>query len=406
MISNPREFVEKWLAERKIVINERGILCNDKKRNNADIIDTIILDYHERINDLNYSADRKMKLAPDGHIQKAVDELISLNVAAHKEKIIDEVKFSGHASLTLVEKFVLAMTGKVDPVTVGVLAHFLWTIKRRMIGKEVVFHIMPIILGKQESGKSYSVKKLLSPIKDLFLEMPLDQVTDSRNHLALSSNFAIILNEMAGADKTDVDKLKNLITTEYNDVRKLHTNTVIKAEQNASLIGTTNKPVAEIIYDPTGARRFYEIKSQDVMDWGVIKDGIDYLELWRGINETKERGYYEEYREGIRKNQAHLTGLEELQVFLELKNVRPGNKEIDSNILYSEYRLWCDANGVTQKKVLNSVWLGRKLTGKGFTPAHQKRVRGKNTSFYMINEDCELHERSPYDPTVKAREFL
>lgn len=402
MMSDPRKFVRTWLTKHGVTIDERGGLQSGDNRDNTEIFDTMFLDYNEQISYFNYKADKKIKAVPEGHLQKALQELISLHVLEERKKLFSRIKFSGAEVLTPLEQFVTAMTGINDPTTVGVMAHFLWGIKRKLLGLDTAFQIMPIILGKQEAGKSYSIEKLLSPIKNLTLEMNLNEVIDPRNLLAFGKNFAIVINEMAGANKTDVEKLKNLITTRNNDVRKLHTNEVIKAKQNTSLIGTTNKPVAEIIYDPTGARRFFEIKSLDKMDWNPIET-LDYYALWQGINENRTRGYYEEHKEGINENQANLTGLEELQVFLDLYKIKPGTKEISSTILYDAYKTWCESNGV--KNPFNSVWFSRRLTGKGFKKPVQKSVRGKMTQLYSISEEAtELHGKASYDP-LGAKEY-
>lgn len=394
MISDPRKFVRKWLEKRRITIDERGNLVSSDNRDNSEIFDTMFLDYNEEITHFNYLADKKVKAVSETHLQKALNELILLHMLEERKKLFTRLKFTG--ANNLLEKFVLAMTGKVDPTVVGVIAHFLWIIKRRLLGKEAVHHIMPILLGKQGAGKSFAIEQLLKPISNLTLEINLSDVVDPRFHLAFSKNFCIVINEMAGAHKTDVEKLKNLITAKHNDVRKLHTNTVTKVKQNASLIGTTNKPVAEIIYDPSGARRFYEIRTLDLMDWEPINTGIDYFALWQGIDENRERGYFEEHKIAIAKDQEHLVGKEELQVFLEQHNVKPGNKDIAAHILYDTYRMWCENNGI--KNPFNSVWFGRRLVGKGFAPATQKLIRGKNTLVYFINEDSEMHTKSAYDP--------
>lgn len=400
MISDPRKFVRTWLTKQGITIDERGSLQSQDNRDATDIFDTMFLDYCEHIAYFNHDTGKRIKAVPEAHLQKALNELISLYITEERKKLTAKIKFSGAESLFQLEKFVLATTGHTNSTVVGVMAHFIWGIKRRLLGVDVVFHIMPILLGKQGAGKSYSVERLLAPIRNLTLEINLSDVVDPRFHLAFSKNFAIIINEMAGANKTDVEKLKNLITAKNNDVRKLHTNTVTKVKQNASLIGTTNKPVAEIIYDPSGARRFYEIRTLDLMDWKSVTS-IDYIQLWQGINETRERGYYEEHSSQITKDQESLVGLEELQVFLDLYKVKPGTRELAAGILYDTYKTWCESNGV--KNPFNSVWFGRRLAGKGFKKPHQKSVRGKNTSFYLVGEECtELFGKAMYDPlTVK-----
>jgi Virulence-associated protein E len=399
MISDPRKFVRTWLTKNKVTIDERGGLQSGDNRDNIEIFDTMFLDYNEQITYFNYKADKKIKAVPEGHLQKALQELIALHVLEERKKLFARIKFSGAELLSPLEKFITAITGTNDTIAVGVMAHFIWGIKRKLLGLDTVFQIMPIILGKQEAGKSYSIEKLLSPIENLKLEMNLNEVIDPRNLLSFDKKFALVINEMAGANKTDVEKLKNLITTKRNDVRKLHTNEVLRARQNTSLIGTTNKPVAEIIYDPTGARRFFEIKSLDKMDWPVIEN-LDYYALWQGINENRIRGYYEEHKQGINERQAELTGLEELQVFLDLYKIKPGTKEISGILLYETYKTWCETNGV--KSILNSVWLSRRLTGKGFKKPYQKSIRGKTTQMYTISEEAlELHGKSSYDPLAK-----
>lgn len=402
MISDPRKFVRMWLTKHRITIDERGGLQSGDNRDNTEIFDTMFLDYCEQISYFNYKTDKKIKAVPETHLLKALNELISLHITEERKKLFSKIQFHGAESFSQLEKLVVATCGETNPTVVGVLAHFLWGIKRRLMGQDVLFNIMPILLGKQGAGKSVFVENLLRPIQNLTLEINLSDVVDPRYHLSFSKNFAIIINEMAGANKTDVEKLKNLITAKNNDVRKLHTNTVTKVKQNASLIGTTNKPVAEIIYDPSGARRFYEIKTLDLMDWKTINE-VDYVQLWQGINESRARGYYEEHQSDIVRDQENLVGLEELQVFLDLYKIKPGTKEISGLILYDAYKLWCEANGV--KNPFNSVWFSRRLTGKGFKKPYQKSVRGKTTQIYCISEEAiEIHGKTSYDP-LAAKEY-
>lgn len=395
MTSDPRKFVRAWLTRHGISVDERGTLSNLDNRDNIEIFDTLYLDYCEQIAAFNQITDKKIKGAPETNLKKALEEFISLEVVQKRRQNSEKIKYTGAIIPLLLQQFVKAVTGNTEPQIVTIFAHFLWSIKRRLSGKDVVYHLMPVILGKQNGGKSEAVKKLLSPIASLTQNLPLSAVVDSRVQMSFSRTFAVVIDEMTGAAKTDVDALKNLITASELDIRKLHTNTVLKMKQNVSLIGTTNRPVSELIYDTTGARRFYEIKSLDVLDWDAI-NSINYLELWQSINENKPRGYYEESQEAIVKDQENLVGLEELQVFLDLYKVKPGTKEIAANILYDAYKLWCESNGV--KNPVNSVWFGRRLGGKGFKRPHQKSIRGKNTTFYFIGEESELHQKSGFDP--------
>lgn len=403
MISNPRKFVRTWLTKKEVTIDSRGGLQSSDNRDNTEIFDSMWLDYKEQIEHFNYTADKKVRGASETDFQKALNELISLHITEERKKLFDAIKFDGKESLFFLEAFTIALIGEANPTVTAVLAHYLWTIKRRLAGKETFYQMMPILFGKQNGGKSIAVKKLLSPLQNLVQSLSLPAVVDPRVQMTFNRTFAVIIDEMAGAHKTDVDALKNLITASDIDIRKLHTNTTIKVKQNVNLIGTTNRPVGEIIYDTSGARRFYEIHTLDIINWAAI-NSIDYNELWRGINEERARGYYEDFQKEITEAQEALIGIEELQVFLDLHQIKPGTKEIAANLLYETYKTWCEANGV--KNPFNSVWFGRRLLGKGFKKPHQKRVRGKNTLLYLINEESDMHEKSSYDPLAPMREFV
>lgn len=401
MTSDPRKFVRVWLMKNGIDIDERGTLQSSDNRDNAELFDTMFLDYNEQIAAFNYEADKKIKAVPETHLKKALDELISLHITQQRKELFSKIKFAGTEDLSQLKAFTLAVTGKTEDPVVAVLAHYLWTIKRRIVNKDTYYQMMPILFGAQNGGKSIAVKRLLQPLGNLSQCLSLPAVVDPRAQMSFAKTYAVIVDEMAGAHKTDVDALKNLITATDIDIRKLHTNTVIKVKQNVNLIGTTNRPVAEIIYDPTGSRRFYEVRTLPKLNWEMI-NSINYAALWQGINETRERGYYEEFQKEISEQQQDLVGLEELQVFLDLNKVRPGTKELSAQILYETYRAWCESNGV--KNPFNSVWFGRRLSGKGFKRPHQKSLRGKNTLMYLVSEDCELHTKSSYDP-LAAEEF-
>lgn len=393
MISDPRKYVAWWLKAKKISVDERGSLSSPDKREYTELFDTLILDYCEQVNDFNMIAEKRIKGAPETNIRKALDEIVSLEMVKRRAAVFETVRFLGTENMTPLERFVTAVTGKAEAKVIGVLAHFIWQIKRRLIDKDVVFHIMPILFGAQGGGKSKALQQLFKPLTNLTLDLTLTEVTDPRFYFSLNRNFVAVLDEMAGAKRTDVEILKKQISATYNDVRKLGGNIVTKIKQNASFIGTTNRPVNEIIFDSTGARRFYEIKSLDKLNWDEIND-INYIELFQGIDETKSNGYLEDVMEEVKKDQEDLIGVDELTAFMEIHQIVPGTKEISANVIYDAYKLWTDNNGV--KNASNSVWLGRKIKNRGI-PCTVKKVRNKSTRFYMISEESDLHKKM-FDP--------
>jgi hypothetical protein len=393
LIADPRKYVQWWLRAKSITIDERGGLSSPDKRDYFELFDTLILDYCQQIQDYNSYADKKIKGAPETNMRKALDELISIEMVKRRAEIFAKIKFSGTENLEPIERFVKAVTGKIEKQVVGVMAHFIWQIKRRLDDKDIVHHIMPILFGAQGGGKSLSVHKLFKPLTNLTLELSLTEVTDPRFYFSLNRNFVVVLDEMAGMKKADVDILKKQISASYNDVRKLNTNVVTKIKQNASFMGTTNRPVNELIFDTTGARRFYEIKALDKLDWETV-NSIDYNALFQGIDETKDRGYLEAVLTEVQKDQESLIGIDELNAFMESCQLKDGTKEISSTLVYEAYKSWAEVNGI--KNPINSVWFGRKISNKGIVSI-KKKVKGKLTTYYMIDENSELHKKG-YDP--------
>lgn len=393
MQSDPRKYVAWWLSAKKIIVDERGGLTSPDKREYQEIFDTLMLDYNEQISQFNYIADKKIKGANDTNMKRALDEIISLEMVKRRAEIFEKLRFNGTENLVPLEQFVKAVTGKTEAKIVGVLAHFLWQIKRRLIDKEIVYHIMPILYGGQGAGKSKALQHLFKQLTNLTLDLGLTEVTDPRFYFSLNRNFVAVLDEMAGAKKADVDILKKQISATYNDVRKLGGNIVTKIKQNASFIGTTNRPVNEIIFDTTGARRFYEIRTLEKLDWAAV-NSIDYVSLYRGIDENRENGYIEAVMDEVIKDQEDLIGVDELTAFMEAHKCLDGTKEISTQLVYEAYKTWAEANGI--KNLINSVWFGRKLSNRGIRNV-TKSVRGKTLRFYLIDETSELHKKA-FDP--------
>lgn len=396
----PRDYIHWWLHKKDIKVDERGNLVAPDGREFNDLCDTMYLDYLDQVAGYNKDVekDRKVKTYAEKEMIKAVNELISLEITKKRDEVTKSLACTGE-NLASVTKFTAALTGRTDSHVIAVLSHFIWMIKRRLNNKEVVFHIMPIIYGKQGAGKSYAIEKLLGPLTNLTLRIRVTELTDARFFFSLNKNFVAFLDEMAGASKADVEVLKNQITATYNDARKLNTNNVSKIKQNCSLIGATNKPVSELIYDPTGARRFYEIRTQDKLDWEAI-NAIDYIALFQGIDENKERGYIEEHLEEISRDQESLIGVDELADFLAFHQIGSEGltKEVACAKLYDTYKTWTEENGV---KPLSSSWFGRKVANKG-VKSNVRRIANKIERFYLISENSPIHKKSSIGDPLAA----
>lgn len=182
-------------------------------------------------------------------------------------------------------RFVTAVVGRRDPVVAAVLKQFMWQVKRKLHDLDVEHHIMPILVGKTDGGKSRAIYKFLSVVREV-TDMPGDIsfVADERSAPRLANSLVIFVDEMAKAQQTDVDTLKNKITSPTVTWRVLRTHRMSTEPNRATFIGASNNSVPELICDPTGLRRFFQIDCADHLDWEVV-NGIDVEAVWACVSE-------------------------------------------------------------------------------------------------------------------------
>ena len=402
---NPRAYVAGWLKLKGITVDERGGLTSPDKREFNDIFDTLFLDYLEQVAAYNKVMDKegKIKTGSDAIMGKALNEFISLEMTKRRDELTQSLVCETE-DITPIKNWVKAVTGNEEPHVVAIMAHFIWQIKRRLNDKEVVWHTMPIIFGGQGLGKSVAIDKLLAPLTNLILRIRVTELTDPRFYFSLNKNYVAFLDEMSGANKADVEVLKSQVSTAYNDARKLNTNNVMKIRQNCSLIGATNRSVSELIYDPTGNRRFFEIRTSGTIDRDLI-NSIDYKALYKGIDERRERGYREEHEAAISGEQAALVVSDDITTFMEECAISSDGKtkEISSNDLYDKYTQWAESNGIKQPN--NNIWLGIKLSNRKI-PKYKRRVGSKLLTFYLVNEASSVHSKSMIGDPLSAERGL
>lgn len=170
-------------------------------------------------------------------------------------------------------------------ITVAVLKKFIWQIKRRLAGKPIVYHLMPVIYGSQGCGKSVFITKMLEQLGSLFATTDFNRLSDNRE-ANLFRNFALFLDEMNKADRADMDAVKAVITREVLSYRPMGTNASVEMDQNACFIGASNKMLEQLINDPTGIRRFFQIdfnSASGANEFAFI-NGLDFTAMWGSVD--------------------------------------------------------------------------------------------------------------------------
>ncbi len=229
--------------------------------------------------------------AAGGPGRTAIADALTLAIEDARVAALDELraslKYRSGIDDSFIRSFARAVTGRESTVDVAVLKHFIWQVKRKVYDMEVEHHLMPILCGKhQGAGKSVAVRKVLRPI-ERFKDEPanLAILGDERQAFRFSRSFVLFFDEMAKATKADIESFKSIITQPRASWRALGSNRRRVETNRATFIGTSNYRLSEIIIDPTGTRRFYEMTCSDRIDWTTV-NAIDYTKLWASVDEN------------------------------------------------------------------------------------------------------------------------
>lgn len=350
--NSAEEYTEHWFKS-------TGYTVRSVKKEGITFQD-LVLHY---VKDFEDNATKAYKKLPIKLLEYAFAIHVRDNQRKEFEGVLDHLK-TAHEDLTPLKKWVKAVTGKESPADVAVMAHWLWQIKRRAYEQPVVFHIMPVLFGAQGGGKTEAIKRLISPVSEYTLSMSMDMLSDSRNYEGLAYNYVVFFDELQGAHKADLNALKKQITTEHNSFRRMYTTTSMDVPQRCSFIGATNKRLSENFSDSTGMRRFWEVISSEVLDWQTI-NSIDYLELYKGIDEHRPRGYMtEDVVELLKRTQQAMVIQDEIDAFIEhyALNVGKELQQITAKELFNIYTVW-EANQNYRNR-LNSQQFGIRMRNR------------------------------------------
>lgn len=326
---------ERWLLERlqrmKVTYSAKNdtILMNGEPHSLPAFINILQLD----------GADDRIKA-------QLVDAAFSLWL--EKQRADTHVRFRNQMGWApdnepRLKAWMAAVTGRIDACDMAVMEHFMWQVKRKLHGLPVEHHMMPIFVGKQGGGKSTAVRKLLEPIQDGGLMASchdLRLIEDDRHIARYATKLVVLCDEMTKVTKTDIAALKGFITEETASWRIMKTTLEARAANLATFIGTANPNVIDLINDPTGMRRFYEIHCQDLLLHDTI-NAIDYMRLWQSVDHRGASPIVP-YLDTVKRRQEGITAQHSVDEWLELRCQWDDSVDewIRASDAYQEYADW------------------------------------------------------------------
>lgn len=142
-----------------------------------------------------------------------------------------------------------------------------------------ILHWMPIIVGKQGSGKSQLCRCLIPSEFNatLFNQESTPMEILKREPFRLHSGFLIELSEIDEKmqSQKQVEPLKNMITTAVDNCRRPYSPQTQRMVRRFGFIGTTNR--AELFQDSTGERRFlpFVVLDDFELPWVKLQNGLN-----------------------------------------------------------------------------------------------------------------------------------
>jgi len=184
-------------------------------------------------------------------------------------------------------------TKQVRKLHRAMISHWIWQVKRRINKKPTVFEIALVFLGRQGIGKSFSTRKMTEVVSDLSTPASVSNLVDERETRRWENYYIAFLDEISKETKDSLAKLKDWVTKTESEFRPLYMNSSEGCDKNAQAIGTSNFPLATILKDPSGMRRFWEIPS-DQEKSRIFKgmEDIDWELIYKSIDENEDLGYY------------------------------------------------------------------------------------------------------------------
>lgn len=290
-------------------------------------------------------------------------------------KIFDKIAYDA-SMVDPCERFLHGLYNYLKPeesfdIFKTLMMHWGWECKRRMLGRDVVWHIWINLFGATGIGKTTLLKKLCSPMADYTSVTNISMLFDSTREIAkLSEYYVLIFDELAvnvegepGGFLTEDNKatLKSMLTADYLDVRVYGTQRQSKQKITFVPISSANNHLYDIIFDDTSMRRFFEFHctAEKPKDYNGINKYLEHSDVfWRGINEDLERGYWDpngtEIGEEISKIQAsYYPTRTTTSMWINACRVMAGN--MSGTNAYKAYCGWCRETGNKQKTMQNFI---------------------------------------------------
>lgn len=239
---------------------------------------------------------------------------------------------------------------------------------------------MPVFYHhRQGVGKTRLMSALVKPLAHLVRPVTLDQLTDPNMCFEWGRLLVACVDELAGHNRHEISAFKSWMYAKEVFGRRLYTHNTQTITKITQPIATSNTPSSQLLYDPTGNRRHFDITVPENTHQ-IIPD-FDWLHLWQSINpDYKPDQLTRELIQTAQKQQQPITSLDYWLEDQGDKLIKNGSREErGASNLYADYKVYCQ------------IYASGKPTGRNrFTryladrSGYVKRLDKKGTYFQSV----------------------
>ena len=371
-----------YVAELESNLNALGI---EYKENNK-IYEWVKDNYTLKISDVyNHVFIYRNEHLQDKLSKEALQIALQIIEQRHEEAMfkafLDKIKYDSTKPDKFEELSRFISHDLYEPMYSVVLKHMIWTIKRRLFRLPEYCPIFINFYGDAGCGKSEFVKSMFSimpPTLKSEASQANELFNDERQTFRFVESFVIVMDELTGLDKSDINKLKNQIDRTIVVYRQLGFNQTNEGRNNAQLIGTSNTRLSNIIIADSDIRKWCEIDFYAYPDNEVPTKMVtplqkyDWLSLWQSVDENgpspfHDSNVYKEFKDWTSEKSKHESNTTEFIDYCMATYFTVIKTKME---IMNEYENYEDKYTMSWPKIKEQ------LIKRGCTPFRNKLIRG------------------------------
>ena len=259
------------------------------------------------------------------------------------------------------------------------MKHWMWQVKRKILGWEVVWEIWLNFFGASGVGKSRLVREMCKPLEEFYLEAMISVFADATrerdkftrfyilnfDELTVGGNGSRYLGDTEACPEDVQRAIKQFTTQKKMTSRTMGGQNQATRRVTFNPISSANEHLYDILYDANTMRRFFEFNCDMSLEeagkeYWAKKDEIQkrIADLWKGVDENLENGYWNQdcpvWEETRAVQKSYYPTKTTTTLWVDDENVVSGG-ESHSLDMYHDYSDWCKERGYKARSMRSWV---------------------------------------------------